>query len=136
MKIFKFDKNHLTSFVISLIIFTFISILFSQTNLFEGLEWGAEDFRFFLRDTSQADITLEKGISFSEMSDGTVNVTELVAKLINQGKTLIDGIENVFNVIEGSSSILLLNRDRRCNLLRKFNYLNFNIEVLAVSYYF
>lgn len=54
---------------------------------------------------------LEKGISFSEMGDGTVNVTELVAKLINRGKTLVDGIENVFNAIEGSSSMLLLNKD-------------------------
>ncbi|MFH1305664.1 MAG: amidophosphoribosyltransferase [Candidatus Omnitrophota bacterium] len=54
---------------------------------------------------------LEKGISFSEMRDGSVNVTELVAKLINQGSDLVDGIEKMFEVIEGSCSLLLLNRE-------------------------
>ncbi|RKY41144.1 MAG: amidophosphoribosyltransferase [Candidatus Makaraimicrobium thalassicum] len=53
----------------------------------------------------------EKGISFSEMSDGTVNVTELIAKLINQGNDLIDGIEKMFEAIEGSCSLLLLTKD-------------------------
>ena len=54
---------------------------------------------------------LEEGISFSEMSSRTVNVTELVAKLINQGDSLIDGIERMFNAIAGSCSLLLLNKD-------------------------
>ncbi|NQT33077.1 MAG: amidophosphoribosyltransferase, partial [Candidatus Omnitrophica bacterium] len=54
---------------------------------------------------------LEKGISFSEMSNGTVNVTELIAKLINQGDDLIGGIEKMFAAIDGSCSLLLLNRD-------------------------
>ncbi|MHC4293761.1 MAG: amidophosphoribosyltransferase, partial [Planctomycetota bacterium] len=47
---------------------------------------------------------------FSEVSRKTVNTTELVAKLISQGKDLIDGIEKMFEVIEGSCSLLLLNR--------------------------
>jgi len=54
---------------------------------------------------------LEQGVSFSEMSDGSVNVTELIAKLINRGSDLIDGIEKMFEVIEGSCSFLLLNKD-------------------------
>ncbi|MFB0527560.1 MAG: amidophosphoribosyltransferase, partial [bacterium] len=54
---------------------------------------------------------LEKGISFSETSKGTVNVTELVAKLISQGNNLIDGVEKMFDAIDGSCSLLLLNRD-------------------------
>ena len=58
-----------------------------------------------------AEDLLEKGISFSEMSEGKINVTELVAKLINQGDTIVDGIENVFDSIEGSSSMLLLHKD-------------------------
>jgi len=58
-----------------------------------------------------ADGLKKKGISFSEVSHGSVNMTELVAKLIVQGKDLIDGIEKMFNVIEGSCSFLLLNRD-------------------------
>ncbi len=54
---------------------------------------------------------LKKGISFSEVSKGVVNTTELIAKLINQGKNLIDGIEKMFKAIDGSCSLLLLNRD-------------------------
>ncbi|UCG57306.1 MAG: amidophosphoribosyltransferase [Phycisphaerales bacterium] len=53
---------------------------------------------------------MEKGISFSEVSKKTVNTTELVAKLINQGDDLVDGIGRMFRAIEGSCSLLLLNR--------------------------
>jgi len=53
---------------------------------------------------------LKKGISFSEVSKKGANSTELIAKLISQGKDLIDGIDKMFNAIEGSCSLLLLNR--------------------------
>lgn len=58
-----------------------------------------------------AEELLRKGISFSEVSKGLVNSTELVAKLINQGENIIDGIEKMFDAIEGSCSLLLLNRE-------------------------
>ncbi len=58
-----------------------------------------------------AEELLKKGISFSEVSKGGVNVTELVAKLVNQGDNLIDGIEKMFDVIDGACSLLLLNSD-------------------------
>jgi amidophosphoribosyltransferase len=51
------------------------------------------------------------GQSFSEVTDGRVNLTELVAKLIIRGKTLIDGIEKMFSKIDGSCSLLLLNKE-------------------------
>ncbi|MHC4143876.1 MAG: amidophosphoribosyltransferase [Planctomycetota bacterium] len=54
---------------------------------------------------------LEKGVSFSEVSGRAVNTPELVAKLINQGNNLIDGIEKVFAAIEGSCSLLVLHKD-------------------------
>lgn len=54
---------------------------------------------------------LERGISFSEVGDGSVNPTELIAKMITQGENLIDGIENMFDAIQGSCSLLLLNKD-------------------------
>jgi amidophosphoribosyltransferase len=54
---------------------------------------------------------MKKGISFSEVSKGMVNETELIAKLVTQGNDLVDGIEKMFDVIDGSSSLLLLNRD-------------------------
>jgi len=53
---------------------------------------------------------LRKGISFSEVSRKAVNTTELIAKLINRGNDLIDGIEKMFDVIEGSCSLVLLTR--------------------------
>jgi len=53
---------------------------------------------------------LEKGISFSEVSKKGVNTTELIAKLISQGNDLINGIEKMFDAIDGSCSLLLLNR--------------------------
>ncbi|MCP4711087.1 MAG: amidophosphoribosyltransferase [Planctomycetes bacterium] len=53
---------------------------------------------------------LKKGISFSEVGKDGVNETELVAKIISQGNDLIDGIEKMFDVIEGSCSLLLLSR--------------------------
>jgi len=54
---------------------------------------------------------LKKGISFSEVSRGIVNMTELVAKMITLGDDLIDGIEKIFDVIKGSCSLLLLNKE-------------------------
>ena len=53
---------------------------------------------------------LSRGISFSEVSKNVVNTTELVAKLIGQGENLLDGIEKMFRAIQGSCSLLLLNR--------------------------
>ena len=65
---------------------------------------------------------LNKGISFAEVSKGTVNVTELIAKLISQGDDLIDGIEKVFGAIDGSCSLLLLNRDGIYAARDRFGY--------------
>ncbi|OHB66703.1 MAG: amidophosphoribosyltransferase, partial [Planctomycetes bacterium RBG_13_62_9] len=53
---------------------------------------------------------LKKGISFSEVSRRGVNTTELIAKLITLGTDLVDGIEQMFDVIEGSCTLVLLNR--------------------------
>ncbi|MBN1871513.1 MAG: amidophosphoribosyltransferase [Candidatus Omnitrophica bacterium] len=54
---------------------------------------------------------LSEGMSFSEVSRGVINTTELIAKLISQGKDIIDGIEKMFDAIEGSCSLLLLHED-------------------------
>ena len=54
---------------------------------------------------------LKRGISFSEVKEGKVNSTEVIAKLINEGKNITDGIERVFNKIKGSCSLLVLNKD-------------------------
>lgn len=54
---------------------------------------------------------LDEGHSFSEPSNTGVNSTELVAKLINKGRDLIDGIEKMFEKIEGSCSLLILHEN-------------------------
>ncbi len=51
---------------------------------------------------------LQEGHSFAEMSGGGVNSLELITKLINTGKDIIDGIEKMFDQIKGSVSLLLL----------------------------
>jgi amidophosphoribosyltransferase len=53
---------------------------------------------------------LQEGETFGEMSSG-VNSVELVAKLINRGRTLPEGIEGVYDRIRGSASILLLKKE-------------------------
>ena len=47
-------------------------------------------------------------IHFMEMSHGRINATELVAALINQKSTLVEGLLYAQEKIEGSMSILLL----------------------------
>lgn len=54
---------------------------------------------------------LEQNMHFAELSSGNTNQTELIALLIIQGKTFTEGIENVFNRIKGSCSMLLLTED-------------------------
>ena len=54
---------------------------------------------------------LSKNMHFSELSSGQTNQTELVALLIIQGKNFVEGIENVYNHIKGSCSMLLLTED-------------------------
>jgi len=64
----------------------------------------------------------KKGLSFSEVSDGRINLTELVAKLIIQGKNIIDGIEHMFSEIDGSCSLLLLNKEGIYAARDRFGY--------------
>lgn len=53
----------------------------------------------------------EEGQSFSEVSDGKVNLPELIAKLIIRADTIVGGIEYMFSRIKGSCSLLLLNKE-------------------------
>ena len=54
---------------------------------------------------------LREGETFGEMSHGGMNSVELVAKLITRGRTLLEGIEGVYDRIKGSASILLLKKE-------------------------
>ena len=54
---------------------------------------------------------LENNMHFAEASSGRINQTELVALLILQGGTFVEGIENVYCSIKGSCSMLILTED-------------------------
>ncbi len=49
--------------------------------------------------------------TFSELSHGAINPTELVAMLIAEGETIAAGIENVYRLVKGSCSMLILSDD-------------------------
>ena len=66
---------------------------------------------FIENSTDLARRLMEKDISFSEVSRKGFNLTELIAKLITQGDDFIDGIQKMFNAIEGATSLLILNKD-------------------------
>ncbi len=54
---------------------------------------------------------LDANHHFAELSSGCTNQTELVALLITEGKTFVEGIENVYRSIKGSCSMLILTED-------------------------
>jgi amidophosphoribosyltransferase len=51
---------------------------------------------------------MDRGTHFSELSSGDTNPTELVSLLINEGRNFVEGIENVFDSIQGSCTMLIL----------------------------
>ncbi len=51
---------------------------------------------------------VSQGIQFMAMSSGKVNQTELVAALINQKPTLVEGILHAQELIEGSCTLLIM----------------------------
>lgn len=65
---------------------------------------------------------LTEGITFSEVSRRAVNTPELIAKIINLGTSIVDGIEKVFETIEGSCSLLLLHETGIYAARDKFGY--------------
>jgi len=67
-------------------------------------------------------LLLRKGISLSEVTKESVNVTEVIAKLIVQGNTLVDGIDNMFDMIDGSCSLLILSEEGIYAARDRFGY--------------
>jgi amidophosphoribosyltransferase len=53
----------------------------------------------------------KRRLHFSEMSGGEINPTELVATLINEEASFVDGIRNVQESVDGSCSLLLLTEE-------------------------
>jgi amidophosphoribosyltransferase len=64
--------------------------------------------------TNKADLTetlLQEGASFSEMAGGGVSPVEVIARLINRGDGIVDGIVRMQQAIEGSVNLLLMTAD-------------------------
>ena len=98
------------------------------------------------------DISYKNGCThFLEMSGGSINPTEMVASLINQQATIVDGIRYAQELIQGSMTLLVLTpegiyaaRDRmgrtpmiigkkdgaHCASFESFAYLNLGYETL------
>jgi amidophosphoribosyltransferase len=51
---------------------------------------------------------LRKKLHFAETSQGSINPTELIAMMICEADDLVSGIENVYNLLKGSCSLLML----------------------------
>ena len=58
-----------------------------------------------------ADELLAQRMHFSELSANNINQTELVALIINMGRSFVEGINMVYRKIEGSCSMLVLTED-------------------------
>lgn len=58
-----------------------------------------------------ADELLAEGMHLTEFTSSRINPTELVGLLIIKGKTIVEGIENVFREVKGSCSMILLTED-------------------------
>ena len=58
-----------------------------------------------------AEKLLSENMHLSEFSSGKINPTELIGLLIVKGKSFVEGIENVYNTVKGSCSMLLLTED-------------------------
>jgi len=54
---------------------------------------------------------MRRGGSFSEMSSGVINTTEVIGKLIAEKNGIVSGIEYVFDQIVGSISLLVLTKE-------------------------
>lgn len=53
---------------ITIVVFMIIVILYTQTTILSGLEWGSIDFRFFVRDPSQKTVKLEEGVKMNRIN--------------------------------------------------------------------
>ncbi len=53
---------------ITISVFIVMVVMFTQTALLTGLEWGSIDFRFFVRDPSQKTVKLEEGVKMNHIN--------------------------------------------------------------------
>ncbi len=59
-------KNHFIGFLISICLFVALGFVYTQTRILDGLENGAVNFRFFLRDPSEKAKKLQEGVRITK----------------------------------------------------------------------
>lgn len=59
----KMDKSRIYAFIISLVIFVFIGLIYSQLTLLDGLENNSVDFKFYIRAPEQKSEKIKQGVS-------------------------------------------------------------------------
>ena len=64
----KINKSHVLGTGISVAIFLLIALLYTQSTIFEGMEWSAIDFRYYLRDPSEKTVKLEEGVKMGRIN--------------------------------------------------------------------
>ncbi len=65
-KFLQANKNYVIAILISILIFGLLSFFFTQTNILDGLENGAINFRFFLRDPAEKARKLQEGVKIAK----------------------------------------------------------------------
>lgn len=66
IKFLQTHRSYIISIVISLLIFAALSFLYTQTKILDGIENGAINFRFFLRDPSERAKKLQEGVRITK----------------------------------------------------------------------
>lgn len=64
----KFQKNHVISLLVTMLVFGILAFLYSKSTLLEGLEWGAIDLQFFLRAPGETNVKLEEGVRLGRIN--------------------------------------------------------------------
>ena len=74
-------------------------------------------------------------VHFQEMTNGTVNVTELIAALICEKDNFVEGIQYVQGLIDGSMTLLLMTRwaELLWKLATKKGHTVFPLKVMPIS---
>ena len=65
--IIKLPEKLISAFI-TFTVFIIITFAFTHTTLLSGLEWGAIDFRFYVRDPSQKSIKLDEGVRMNRVN--------------------------------------------------------------------
>ncbi len=64
----KFQKTHIVGLLITVIVCGILSLIYLKTTLFEEMEWGSIDFRFFLRAPDETNVKLEEGVRMGRIN--------------------------------------------------------------------